>query len=234
MQDEGAFLLGSGGRAADHFVLALPHFMPLAAGVDWLEGLTGVRAAKGGTHSGLGTHNAVAALGQRTYLELIARDPEQDGAKWMGLEVDRAEPRVVAWAVRPGPPLGEDGGGLAEMVGTARAAGYDACGDVKDFARATTSGDELRWRLSYNHWTSPLPGGGLVPFLIAWGDGAAPPMAVAPGLRLQTLALRHPDPDAVRPMLRALGLDLPVAAAEASDPCIELVLETPKGTVTLR
>ena len=59
--------------ALDHLVLACDE---LGAGVEYLAQLTGVTPQPGGKHPTMGTHNAVLRLGPRTYLELIAIDPE--------------------------------------------------------------------------------------------------------------------------------------------------------------
>merc|ERR1719410_1038237 len=182
--------------------------MSLTEGVAWFENLTGIHAAIGGRHANLGTHNAVAAVGGDAYLELLAVDPDQEqGPCWMGYEICPGRPKVIAWAARPAAALSDPDGQLDTMVQDATAAGMEAVGEVKEFARKTTDGQELRWRLAYNHWKQPLPGDGLIPFLIAWGEGANPPMRTTiGGLRLQTLRLAHPEPSVVEKSLGALRI----------------------------
>lgn len=81
----------------DHLVIATPE---LERTVDDLEDRLGVRATAGGQHPGRGTRNALLALGERSYLEVVGPDPEQatpPRARWFGIDL-LAGPRLVAWA----------------------------------------------------------------------------------------------------------------------------------------
>lgn len=201
----------------DHLVYATPD---LDAAVDHLASLLGVRPAGGGRHVGVGTHNALLDLGDRTYLEVIAPDPDQPSpgsARPFGVD-GLAQPRLAGWAVAV-----DD---IDAAVAAARARGFDP-GEPASMSRVTTEGVELRWRLTRN-----ATAGGAVPFLISWGGTEHPSTTAPHGVRLDALAIAHPDPDSVRPAFEALELAVPVEPG----PRFELVarLEGPAGHVELR
>ena len=201
----------------DHLVYAAPD---LAAAVAEVEERFGVRAQAGGQHVGLGTRNALLALGTRTYLEIIAPDPGQP------------EPAVPR-------PFGIDGvrrGGLAgwalacddidAAVARARSHGYDP-GEVTGGQRTELTGTVLRWRL-----TSGATAGGLVPFLISWGDTEHPARSAPHGLTLEAFHLEHPDPPSLAPLLTALGTDVDIRPAGTA--ALVARLSGPNGSMVLR
>jgi hypothetical protein len=99
---------------------------------------------------------------------------------------------------------------------------------VTPMSRRTPDGALLSWRLAAPH---PAPFDGVTPFLIDWGTSTHP--AAAPGLpALELLGVRatHPDPDGVRGVLDALGMELVV---EAGAPGLAALLDTPRGPVVL-
>lgn len=202
----------------DHLVYAVPR---LEDGIDQLEKLLGVRAVPGGRHPALGTHNALIALGPRSYLEIIAPDPTQKkSAVLLPFGMDELHgPKLVAWAV-----TGYD---LDETVKVARSRGV-MLGDVVGGTRQRADGTVLTWQ-----FTNPrtVLGDGLVPFFIDW-QGSAHPASTAPqGLKLIGLRAEHPEATRVQAMMDALEIDLHVMQGTA--PRLTAVIEGPRGRVEL-
>ncbi len=198
----------------DHLVYACPD---LGQAVERIAAQTGVRPAFGGQHPGLGTHNALLSLGERTYLEIIAPDPSQprpDGPLPFGLG-ELSEPGLRAWAVAPGD--------LDAAVRRSAAAGF-CYGTIVDRRRLSPEGHELTWRMTtYPH----SAGVAATPFLIDWDGGQHPADTAPGGLSLHRLTLRSPEPGRLAALLRALGLDLDVESAEK--PELGAVLLGPRG-----
>ena len=210
----------------DHLVYAAPN---LEEAIDKLTERLGVRPSAGGRHPN-GTHNALLALSNSCYLEIIAPDPSQcnqDSGQPPAFGLDRLRvPRLVTWAVLAT--------SLEEVASASQAAGYDP-GVAIDGSRVRPDGVELSWRTTKRPETQegwPPPGDGLVPFLIEWGDETPHPSSTsAQGVRLLELSLFHPRPAEVQPMLSALHIEILVTAGPS--PAMRARLETPLGIVTL-
>jgi len=203
----------------DHLVYATPD---LTTGIDRIEQILGVRASPGGQHPGMGTRNALVALGPSCYLEIIGPDPDQpapEKPRSFGID-DLKAPRLVRWVAK--------GTDLEQMARDAAGHGVQL-GDVISGSRRRPDGVVLTWR-----YTDPrtVVADGIVPYFIDWGTSPHPAATAAKGATLTGLRAEHPDAPRVQQMLRQLGLDLPVQ--RGSMPALIASLRTPKGTVELR
>ena len=209
----------------DHIIYAVPD---LTEGMDMIEELLGERASYGGQHPGRGSHNALLALGEDVYLELIAPDPNQYEPgipRSFGLD-SLEKPRLVTWAART-----DD---MSAIVAQARAAGYDP-GQRVAGGRIQADGIRLFWESTQRpealQGRSPL-GDWLVPFLIDWGSTPHPASRHASHCHLVSLQATHPDPTTIQTLLQALELELPVQpGAEAT---LTAIIDGPKGQVILK
>lgn len=203
----------------DHLIIGGPR---LEAVVAWVESVLGVEASGGGSHPGVGTHNALAGLAPDAYLELIAPDPHQPEPalpRWFGVD-ELKEPRLLTWSART-----TDLEGARE---TAASAGLDL-GAVGGGGRVRPDGVRLEWRV-----TDPRACrfDGVLPFLMDWGDSEHPAAGLEPRCTLVALRGYHPRVDLLRPAVDALGL--PIQLAQGPTPRLEAELQTPLGLVTLR
>jgi hypothetical protein len=202
----------------DHLVFGV---LDLEQGIALVERMTGVRARFGGRHPGRGTHNALLGLGGPQYLEIIARDPDQPAGTpltFAGLE-GLGTPRFVSWAVAV-----DD---IAATAKRAAAAGCTLVGPV-DRSRARTDGTLLQWETL----TIAEPAIDLVPFFIEWHpETTHPALDSVPGCTLLSFEIAHPEPDRLRQLLAALGVEASVSKGPAAT--LSARLRTPKGEVTL-
>lgn len=209
-------------RALDHLLIGAP---TLERGIAWLEERTGVRAAPGGSHPGLGTWNALASLGPAQYIEVIAPDPSQPGVEtfYAPRLRDLREPRIVTWAAR--------GADLAGSFAASLPADL-SCEPVRPGSRIRPDGARLSWTLAFPAHRTEGDFGGLLPFLIEWGSEEHHPGKSTPqGLALIDLHLRHPGAGALNHALASLGIEGRATGDAYASMSVEL--ETPRGRVVL-
>jgi hypothetical protein len=184
-----------------------------------LELVLGVRASTGGQHLGRGTRNALIAIGEHAYLEIIGPDPDQpapNGPRWFTIDtID--QPRLVTWAAH--------GTDLGRLVATTGA----TLGAVTQGRRLRQDGVTLSWQL-----TDPnvMLGDGVVPFFIDWGMSPHPSSTAVHGPRLIDLRGEHPEDGAIRATLAQL--DIPLAVTPSGRPALVATLDTAAGSIELR
>ena len=203
----------------DHLLLGVPE---LDAGVQWIQDEFGIAAGEGGRHLGVGTHNALVALGGRTYLEIIAPDPEQlvpQAALPYGLG-SLSAPRLINWAVRV-PDMDAWAAKLYEL-------GIPTQLRARD--RVNPDGRRLAWRTAAMPAATIVNGvnlTGLMPFAIDWQDTVHPSETAPGGIVLESLSLCHPRIQVVQ--AAAAALELPVLVEQAAEPCLKAQVRSRLG-----
>ncbi|HEY4133477.1 MAG TPA: VOC family protein [Gemmatimonadaceae bacterium] len=203
----------------DHLVYATAD---LESGMRAVEELTGIAPTRGGQHPGRGTRNALVALGDDVYLEIVAPDPAQDAppaGRWLGVDAV-SDARLTTWAAK--------GSGLTELRRSALEHAVPL-GEVKSSGRRRADGVLLSWQLTE---PEPLVADGVIPFFIDWGESPHPARTAAQGVSLIEFRIEHPHVDAIKQMLAALGLDVEVVHAE--QPGLVAVIQGRNGVVELR
>ncbi|MDX1997922.1 MAG: VOC family protein [Thermoanaerobaculia bacterium] len=214
-------LVGGPAMAAESSapLFVLDHLLVGAADLDRVSeqvaASTGVRPVYGGKHP-VGTHNALLALGDHTYLELIAAQP---GQRPLAFGVDftaLATPAAVGWAIAVT--------NLAAARAALAQAGYRLSEPLAG-SRTTPAGQTLAWH-TFVILGAPEP----APFFIAWSaDTAHPATTSPPGCRLEKLTLKTPDVAALEKLNAVLGLTLTIERADSPGQTIELAC--PAGKV---
>jgi len=203
----------------DHLVYATPD---LDLGIETIERLLGVRATPGGQHLGIGTRNALVALGPGTYLEIVGPDreqPEPEQPRWFRIdEIDA--PRLITWAARTD--------AIERVSNDARQLGI-SLGEIVAGSRRRGDGVLLAWR-----YTDPraIIADGLIPFLIDWGATPHPSLSAASGASLINLRAEHPRSESIRDIARQLGLKFQIG--RGSQPALVATIASPRGEIELR
>jgi hypothetical protein len=206
----------------DHLVVAAA---TLEQGEDHLEAMLGARPQRGGKHVAMGTHNSLLRLDARTYLELIAVDPEgvaPPRSRWFALDAPAMRealssgPKLIHWAAR------------TDDIESATGASAMDVGRVHPMERGS-----LRWRITIPD-DGHLPADGIVPTLIEWLEAHHPADGLPDsGLRLAALAASHPQPAPIRAALARLGLEDTLKVSFGQAPRLAAMLYTRRGPATL-
>lgn len=203
----------------DHIALIAPD---LGQGVAWLRDVLGVEAPKGGAHPRMGTHNHLLSLGGEVYVDVIAVDPSAprpSHRRWFGLD---------------------DGDAVARhWQAGRRLRGYVArCNDVAATVggQAETFGSPMQVSRGDRRWTfavradGRLPLDGALPCLIDWGERGTPaPEMPDFGLRLQSLRVETPYPDAVHAALDTIGMLRKPQIRRGPQVRLTAAIQTPSG-----
>lgn len=199
----------------DHVILGISD---LERGVREFESRTGVTPKRGGEHPGRGTQNALVALGDGRYLEILAPASTPQPAGPRETAVSHAELTLVGWALHT--PA------IASLVQQVRAAGFEVEGPTPG-SRRTPDGALLAWQ------SASLDELGVTPFFIEWSEGTPHPSTTAPpGCTLARLAIEHPAPDKLQSLFTAVGFAATIAKAQRS--AMKVTLDCPRGRVEFK
>lgn len=223
--------------ALDHLVIVASD---LAQGVAWCEQTLGVAPGAGGAHPLMGTHNRLLRIDgpsfTNAYLEIIAIDqaavPQRQAPlrRWFDMDdaalmhdVAARGPRLAHWVARV-----DD---LAHSLSVLSALGINRGRQLA--AQRDTPQGLLSWQISVRDDGQRLMAGCL-PTLIQWGARHPAHDMPRSALFLQSLQLQHPQADALRQALQAIGLEADAQLDVQAGPAqLRAVLQTPRGEVTL-
>ena len=205
----------------DHIVITTPN---LALGVDYVRQTLGVTPQVGGQHPRMGTHNYFLRLGDTSYLEVIAVDPNApppQRPRWYALDQVGPDehPHLATWVAR------------TDDIEAAASASPVFLGSVEPMTRG-----QLHWHVTIPKDGS-LPCQGIAPTLIQWPLGTHPTATLEDlGCSLTRLECFHPDPETISAVLAAIGFSgeislrhLPIGAR----PYLVAHIKSPMGLCSL-
>jgi hypothetical protein len=206
----------------DHFAIGADS---LDQAVAAMETALGVTVPRGSKHDAMSTHNCVMQSGDESFLELIAIDPDAPAdpgrVRWFTLDDPATQariaqrPRALCWVV-----------GTDDLDAVIAASPVDL-GEVVLFTRG-----ERSWRLTVPKDGS-LPMDGLLPAFIEWSPGPHPSTGQQDlGVRLDSVQLRHPNPDTLNDILKTLKVDH-LAQVSTGPAALSFELDSPKGKVVI-
>src|SRR6185436_19215279 len=142
----------------------------------------------------------LVSLGKGRYLEILAPASRESRVDPSWGEITKHTALTpVGWALHT-----RD---LAKTIASLHGAGF-AISDPEPGSRKRQDGSTLHWQ------TAALAGPqlDLQPFFIQWGEGTPHPSTTSPqGCELASVKITAPEPEGLRKLLKATGVDVPVA-----------------------
>ena len=180
---------------------------------------TKIFPADGGSHPGLGTHNALISFGDRQYLEILAPDPGQTLPEATRLSFPpEGQEQIFHWAIRSSD--------LPGVAARASAAGLEPT-RIFSASRAQPGEATLEWDLM------GLGGhdfAGIVPFFIDWKDTPHPSEKAPYVGPLESVSLRLPQSHPLRALLDPAPAGVRISEGE---PDIEVHFTSPRGAICM-
>jgi hypothetical protein len=202
----------------DHIVIIAPS---LETGAEYIRRSLGVELQPGGEHARMGTHNRLLRLGESTYLEVLAINPDApqpDRPRWFDLDrlAPDAAPRLEAWVAR-----------VDDIDAAAGAAGIPL-GNVEPMSRGA-----LDWRITIPP-ADGLPLQGVAPLLIQWLSGPHPAAGLPEqGCRLLRMEGIHPQARLISRMLASIGFVGDFSLAQGEKPRLVATILSPRGEIRI-
>ena len=202
----------------DHLVIVSP---TLDAGATYIHQALGVVPEPGGEHVSMGTHNLLLRIGESSYLEVIAPNPNAprpDRPRWFELDTldTDATPRLATWVAR------------TKDIHSLTAGSPIPIGPVASMARG-----DLNWLIAFPE-DGRLILDGLCPYLIQWFPGGHPAWRLPDReLYLLGLEINHPDPEYITRLWHGLKMEDQLIVTEG-DPGLVAHFVTPNGMRQLR
>ena len=201
----------------DHVILAIDD---LDSGIEEFEELTGIKAAYGGGHEHGNTHNAIVALDNKIYLEILAPKDDLDTIPEFFKNMSQLKPIGFALSV-------DD----IDLLENSVKKYQFKTGGIEDWSRVKPNGDKLEWKLLRIY----DPAFGINPFFIDWSETTIhPSLQMNSAGALLKLEITTPYKDEIEKVMSDAHSRIETLKLNQGD-SVELSVEiqTPKGRISL-
>lgn len=201
----------------DHFILGIDD---LEKGIEEFYNKTGVKPIFGGVHEGAGTHNALVALDNNVYLEILAPQKKGLPTVWGSITCEQLTP--IGWILNT-----NDSESVLQSMKHFKISNSG----IRNLSRKRSDGKLLQWKNIFHNYYGSLS---LNPFFIEWAEDVVHPSQTTPtGCTLESFTLNLNNKNSLIDFLQSLDLNLPFEKKSngESGSLMSLSLNTTKGKV---